>query len=323
MPPMDDNTTDLQSSEQVNDVTEQQAETPVEGIAEPSPAPDEPKDILSIVRDVVEDKSEDPASSADKDPLEADEPQDEIEDPVEPEDDDKVPFNKHPRWQEMRKKLKTAEEDAGEFRKIDSFLKQNNLPLEEAAEGLQIMAIAKVDPARALTMLKPFIQTLLVAAGEVLPDELKERVGNGEMTVEAARELSRARASVAQQQQLQEVDNQRRQQEALRDAAYARANAAQAWVEDRRLKDPSFESKKPQIEREVVYLQRSEGVPATPEGVRDQLNRAYKNVNASVRSSVPSVPRQGVRPVIGGSSNGNPAPQPTSMLDVVKQTLAQ
>lgn len=321
MPPeLDDNNEDLTSSEQVTDVTEPQVSA--DGAAEPSTAKDEPEDMLSVVRDVVA-ASEEPASSA----AEGEEPVAEATDqePKEPDNTDysDVPFNKHPRFQELLKKAKSNEADADQFRKIDGFLKTNHLPLDEAADGLQIMALAKVNPAAALAKLKPFVQKLLIASGEVLPEDLRGQVQTGAMPVDAAREVSRARATLAQQQALQELSDQRRREEEVNQSRMALVSTARAWVDDRALKDPAFDSKYPLVQREVAFLQRSEGIPPTPEGVRDQLNRAYAAVNKQARIVNTVTQRPAVRPVTGGTAPGNPSAQPKTMLDAMRASLGQ
>lgn len=324
MPPeKDENLDGLNSSEQANDVTEvveASAETG-EGAADPSSATSEkPEDMLSVVRDVVS-PSEETASQA-KD--NAQEPAEVAGDKEPKEQDDTdysdVPFNKHPRFQQLLRKAKTYEEDAGRYRSVETFLSENHLSSEEAADGLRIMALAKTDPAKALAEIKPFVQKLLMASGEVLPDDLKTRVQSGEFSPEAALEISRSRAQLASQQQTQEMAEQRRQQESLRTHANSLRDAALVWASDRDTKDPSFREKYPLIEREIAFLQRNEGIPNTAEGVRDQLNRAYAEVNQQARAAAPTArqPRVPVRPLVGGAAPGTHKPEPTSMIEAIR-----
>lgn len=322
MPPeLDDNQNDLQSSEQITDVTETQ-ET-AEGVAEPSTAPDEPKDMLSVVRDVVKAETEETASSAAQAEDAAGEAADQEPEKKDDTDYSDVPFNKHPRFQELLKKSKTFEADATRYRNIEGFLKDNHLAADEAADGLQIMALAKTNPAAALEKLKPFVQKLLIAAGEVLPEDLKGQVQNGVMPADAAREVSRARAALAHQQEMAKFEEQRRQEEAAQMHARSLADTAQSWVTDRLVKDPAFDSKRPLLQREIAYLQRMEGRPDTPEGVRDQLNRAYAEVNKQARVVAPATPRPAVRPVTGGAAPGTPTAQPKTMLEAMRASLGQ
>lgn len=324
MPPeLDDKTADLPPSEQVNDVTEATAaEADGAGAADPSPANDEPKDMLSVVRDVVS-PSEEPAPSAEGTAEEDQTAASETDPDAEKQPDDTnysdVPFNKHPRFQQLLRKSKENEADAQQYRVVQSFLKENNLTPDQAAEGLQIMALIGSDPSRALEMLKPHIQRLLESTGETLPADLRQRVQAGELPLDAAKEISKARAGQHHTLERQRADEQRRQEEAAHQQALLRQQTAQAWLQDRMARDPAFQSKEPLMQREVALLQRQEGIPPTPEGVRDQLQRAYAEVNKQARVVAPApAPKPAVRPVTGGTAPGTPAPEPKSMLDAMR-----
>lgn len=322
MPPELDDKTDLASSDQVeNDVTD--AGSAPDGAADPSPANDEPKDLLSVVRDVI--KPEEAASSADGEKAEEPAPEGTAEaEAKEPDDTDysDVPFHKHPRFQQLLAKSKEFEADAGRYRSVETFLRTNHLSADEAADGLNIMALAKTDPAKALEQIKPFVQKLLIAAGEVLPEDLRGQVQSGAMPADAAREVSRSRALLAQREELARRQELDRQAEQHAQQGQALHSAATDWLRDRDQKDPAFQSKYPLMEREVAFLQRTEGRPNTPEGVRDQLKRAYDAVNQQARVVVPSAPKPAVRPITGGAAPSNQAPQPKTMLDAIRAARA-
>ena len=323
----DDKQEGLAPSEQTADVTEAnepdaKAEGQEAGAAGSSPAKDDtPKDMSSVVRDVIA-KPEDAASSpAKEETAEADgKPEGAVEAKAEDDADYKdVPFHTHPRFQQLLRKAKAHEEDAGRYRNVQAFLTENHLGADEAADGLRIMALAKTDPAKALAEIKPFVQKLLLASGEIIPDDLKNRVQSGDLTAPAAQEISRSRAALAQRDEADRIARESREQQAVAQHQHALRNTAQEWLQDRDLKDPSFKAKYPLLEREIAFLQRSEGIPRDAEGVRDQLNRAYGTVNQQARASAPApAPKPAVRPLAGGAAPGNHAPQPKSMLDAVR-----
>lgn len=334
MPEDMDDKPDLHSSEQVTDDTS----TDQVDVAASSAADDEtPADTLSVVRDVVEKAKEETASSADdKEPGAEKAEGTEEGDPDEAEPPDPR-LDKHPRFRKLLKKTKDLEAkvaefegkvteyepDATRYRNIEGYLRQNNLTAEEAADGLEIMALAKLKPAEALERLKPFVQKLLVASGEVLPEDLQGKVKSGALPVDAAREVSRARAQVAQQEAAQRILDEQRQREATTQHQQSLRTTATDWLADRDRKDPAFQQKYPLMQREVAFLQRNEGIPKTVEGVRDQLQRAYDAVNKQARTVAPAPgQRPAVRPVTGGTATGNISPQPNSTLDVIRQTLA-
>jgi len=324
---LDDNENELDPS--INsDLDEQTAAVQPDAQAEaaassPATGENEDKDLLSVVRDVVKESREpsEPASPAENVETKVDDQDAKKEDD---EDYSDVPFNKHPRFQQLLRKAKTYEADAGRYRNVETFLTNNNLGPDEAADVLIAAALAKTDPAKCWEQIKPWVQSVLVAAGEVLPQDLQQRVAAGELSREAAMELSRTKAraqSFEAQQSFREQQEQRRTQEA---AVQALTGAAQSWEQDRLAKDPNFGSKTTALQKEILFLQRQEGRPNTPEGVRDQLNRAYKAVNDSLpRAPTAPAPRKPVQPVRGGNVAGNQQPENMSTLDIVRANRRQ
>jgi hypothetical protein len=274
---------------------------------------------LSVVRDVLAEsrKTDATASSA--------EGEEEGRKPGEaaaPEDYSDVPFHKHPRFQQLLRDKKEATVDAVRYRNVQRFLDDNGVEAQEAVNALEVAALAKSNPAEAWKRLKPWLQDLLVAAGEVLPQDLQQRVQAGELSQEAAYEVSRSRATVTSVEKQRSFEQQQADRRREMEAGAAVTGAAEAWEADRRAKDPNFDAKLNPLVREVAFLQATEGKPATAEGVRDQLQRAYKAVNAGFVPPVVATPRPQVRPAIrpvtGGQVAGQAKPEPNSVLDIVR-----
>lgn len=284
------------------------------------------EDSLSVVRDVVDKnrpKAEAAASSATGeedggDPGDSEEPKEQDN-----ENYSDVPFNKHPRFQEVLGKLKASEVDATRYRNVQNFIDSQGLSANEAADGLAVMGLMKTNPVEAWKRLQPTVQKLLVAAGVVLPDDLKARVQAGEISQEAALEVSRSRAAVQSVQVQQTFDQQRAETQRKADAAAALVNAAQAWESDRQVKDPNFAAKLPALQKEVAWLQATEGRPDTPDGVKAQLKKAYDAVNAS-QPAITTTPRlkPAITPVNGGQVNGSVRPAPKNTLDIIQSVVA-
>lgn len=327
MPPLDDQIQDMDPSN-MSDLDESATPSPPEAVAKPavsSPATGEDdNELLSVVRDVVKDrKVVDPASPAEGEEVTGQEPGTE---PKKPDDENysDVPFNKHPRFQQLLREAKSNKQDAERYRNVDRFLFDAGLTAEEAADGMTIMGLAKTNPAEAWKQIRPWLEKLVVAAGEVIPDDLRQRVAKGELSQDAALEVSKARATAASVQAAQsfrEQQEERRQQTSNQNAVQ---QTAADWEADRMTKDPNFAAKQPQVMKEVVFLQRTEGMPTTREGVLDMLKRAYKTVNDSLKPApvAPAVRQQPVRPVTGGQVAGNQRPAPAgkemSTLDIIR-----
>jgi hypothetical protein len=329
MPKDTDEIEDLHSSEQVEDIDAGDAAPADVAEAGSSPAADvTPKDTLSIVRDVVRgdaaEATEEPGSSPDGEeeaaPVAAEKPADD-------ENFTDVPFHKHPRFQKLLSDKKAAEVDAVRYRNVQNFLDRAGLQAAEAADGLEIMALAKVDPVKAWERLKPFAEQVAIAAGVILPPDIQQRVVAGEIARDAAADLSKARAQVQAMQAAQRFRQEQAQVQAAQAAQQALVGAATSWEADRQVKDPNFAAKVPELQREIAYLQATVGKPDTPEGVRVQLEQAYKAVNAKFRAAqpaaAPAVRKQPIRAVTGGQVAGNPAPKPRNTLDIINVTLGR
>lgn len=319
---------DLQSSAQVTpDVAPAQAD----GDAQSSSATDVAESpTLSIVRDVVAKEAEaDPQGSspdADEDGAQAADPEaqdqpDTTEAPAEAEDDEaKYPKRAQKRIRELVEEKKTLEVEATRYRNVETFLRDNGLAPDEAADGLQIMALAKTNPVEAWERIKPWVEKVAVAAGVIMPSDLQQQVQQGQMTRDVALELSKSRAKLGAVEAQRQFEQQRSQEQAVVAYQQAIVGAASTWEQDRRVKDPNFDAKLPALQREIAYLHATEGRPNTPEGVKDQCERAYKAVNTQVRGAVatPAPARRAVAPIGGGQVAGNPAPRPESTLDIIR-----
>lgn len=282
-------------------------------------------DSLSIVRDVVAARKEQPEAAAASSASEGSE-QTAPAETKERDDEDfsDVPFNKHPRFQQVLGRLKTAEVDARRYQNVQDFVDQHGLAAEEVADLIVIGGLMKTNPGEAWKRMKPIVQNVLVAAGEVMSDDLRSKVQSGEMTREAAIEVSRARAELQSVQARTQFEQNRQQAQQRSAAATAVASAISSWEAERRERDPNFEAKLPQIEREVAWLQTKEGRPNTPEGVRAQLQKAYSSV-VTTAVATPDARRQRpqVRPITGGQVNGNVRPEINSTADVIRNVVAR
>lgn len=284
-------------------------------------------DMLSVARKVIDDKLAKPneaASSADSQDA-GDKPASQTRKERDNEEYSDVPFSKHPRFRELITERNGLREDAGRYRNVENFIQNAGLDAASAAEALSIAGLMRTDPQRAWRELQPTLQKLLVAAGEALPPELQGRVAKGELQLEAAVEISRARASEQALRARDEFFRHRDAAERQRQSTTALAEAATAWETERQQRDPNFAEKLPLLEREVLWLTRAEGVPQSTDGVRDQLKRAYEAVNKSFRPTQQSAPRRApTRPVMGGvPGSGGDAKRPIngSTLDIVRSIV--
>ena len=320
---IDDDVFDVTDGADASQEAEQSAAAAKSSDAEDVSKPED-SDTESLVRDVVEDgeKSEAEAASSASEDEGSDEQEGEHEEP-DNENYSDVPFNKHPRFQEVLGKLKTAETDAQRYKNVETFISDNGLDGEEVKELIEVGGMMKVNPVEAWKRIQPVIQNLLIAAGEILPDDLKTQVQSGELSREAALNVSRARAlsqSVDARRQFDEQRSERTQQQTARQAVLG---AVSSWEAERKRRDPNFEAKMPDLEREIAWLQAKEGKPRTPEAAKAQLATAYDAVNKRFKTAGPS--KQAIKPVNGGQANGSTSgsEKPLSTLDLIRQEVSK
>lgn len=309
----------------------EQGDTSQTSPAESPAATDEAeKGTLDVVRDAIDKSKPDEAAESSAAGDEAgEEPGDKA---LTESEEAALPYYKDPRFQRVIKERQrwkhTAQANEGDaklYRNVQSFLSQQGISAEEAADALTLAALVKSNPVEAWKRLQPVAQQLAISAGLVLPADLKQRVDKQEITREVALEISKARATataVETSRSFEQQQRERTQQTELQNSLYARANE---WEAHRRARDPNFDAKLPRLREKIAYLHATEGKPNTPEGVTEQLKRAYQAVNAEIPAAMPNPQAQrrpAVRPVNGGQVAGQQRPAANSTLDVINQVAA-
>ena len=277
--------------------------------------------LLSVVRDVVDQQvkaGDTTASPTESEDAKNDGGSDQVEEDNENFSD--VPFHKHPRFQQLLGRSKANQQDADRYRNVQTFIDKQGLSAEEAAEGLVIAGLVKTNPVGAWERLKPVVQALLVAAGEVVPKDLQDRVQAGEISEQAALELSRERARAKGQQAHHSFEKKKAQREQQISNAQALVEEANRWQSERRQRDPNFASKEDALVKEVLFIQHAEGKASTPAMVREQLDRAYKSVKPPA-SRQPAPVRKAASVSTSGQVAGNHKPQQRSTLDIINSVV--
>lgn len=285
-------------------------------------------DFLSVARSVVDegvgeegDEPEAEASEEDPEAAASQAGDSDQEEQAEPDDENfsDAPFHNHPRFKKLIAQRNEFRQGHEQYQQIQGYLVENGLTGEEAAEGFEVMALLKRNPEAAWAKLKPIVQNLLVATGNVLPDDLKSRVQRGELNREAAIEMSRLRAGQQTLTQQQQFEQQRQAQMQAHQAQQAVKTEVGSWEMAMRTRDPDFDAKYDVIEGQVLRMQRAEGMPRTPTEAKAQLNRAYEAANQLFASQQARRPAK--TPVTGGRVSGTPRSEPTSMEEVVRRAL--
>lgn len=265
-------------------------------------------------------------------------------------DDAKLPFNKHPRWIERGQKLRTAltenetlkadkarfEQDVAALRPkaeasdvLVGFMNEHKLTGENLQEVLDIAALLRSDPNEARKRITTILDQLDETTGEKLPADLRKKVDDGDITVEDARELSRARADkkraetvAAELKTESEADKVKRQTDEARKTIETTVNRR---LDKLAASDVDFAKKQELLETHVVQaLQARKGAPFKSVAEIEQLvDAAYKKTNDAIARFTPPKTEQR-RAQTSHSNTSNPIsdlPATATGLDVVKAAL--
>jgi hypothetical protein len=307
-------------------------ETEVNQTTDESNKPGETEDsLLAVVQSVSAQADEQSTDAGDTDSPTEEQGQDTVTeqaDGEQPEDFSKLPFNKHPRFRELVKeknsyKTQVAEyeADAKQYREIQGFMQANGLTAEEVAQSLETLAKMKTgDPAKAYELMQERMEAMAVAAGKKLPAELEEKVEQGYIDRETAQELYQRQAEAERKAEMASTQLERQSQQDQQAQVHAMASAVAAWEQSTKATDPDFDLKAELVKDRVRAHVAQHGMPKTTDAALKMSKDAYDAVTQTLlRVRGDKTP---MRTAVGGKTNGSAAPEPKSLLDVVRRASA-
>jgi hypothetical protein len=224
---------------------------------------------------------------------------------------------------ELRAELDDLRPAAERFHEMRRFTDEAGLVSQEITAGFEIMRLMKHEPEKALEALAPYVQQLMQITGRLLPKDLQEQVRTGQISPEAANELSRNRARVAftEQRETQRHETQVKQEQtaAQRQAITTMANAVTALEQTWRTSDPDYAVKSARVQEKVQLAIHNGQVPQTPDDAVALVKKCKAEVDTELKRFQPK--RQQMTPVTGGSSP-SAAPKPSSTLDAIRRVVA-
>tara|TARA_R110000782_G_scaffold49944_2_gene108499 strand:+ start:2961 stop:3911 length:951 start_codon:yes stop_codon:yes gene_type:complete len=280
-------------------------------------------DLLSVIQDAMqpeeeteshsESEVEEPDVFAAESNAESDEEVDEVEDFTD------EPFHKHPRFKKVLEERNAYKDSADKFGVMQSYLTDNQLSGDEAAKGLEIMALMKANPMAALDALKPYVQNLSQAAGIVLPQDIQTRVDDGYLDEDAGRELAVSRASEQRANAQVNQYAEAQQQQVAQQHVNSLAQTVTAWEEKARQSDPDFNLKQEEIDDRIRVMVSERGRPNTPQDAISMAKEAYGAVNTRFQARFAD--RRPIKTASGGNIGGSPQAEPQSLQDAIANAL--
>lgn len=225
------------------------------------------------------------------------------------------------RFQQELEQVKPQAEQMG---RINQFVTQANLSQQDVTAGFEMMRLMKNDPEQAYEKLVPIFIALRKMVGEVLPDDLKQKVDTGVMPLEEARRLSRTTASLELRKQREATTTEEATRKAAAQATEnqwrAGADTLNAWEASWAKTDLDYQRKLPDVQEKIeleLLRWRTKGQIPTPVQAREIADRALAEVNKRSKKSV--------RPIdpgpTGAPSNPAALPKPKTYHEAVLQGL--
>lgn len=261
----------------------------------------EPTDPSTVTADEVVPPVEDKALEAEADPA----------------NDADLPFHNHPRWKQVQAERDSFRDDAGQYGKITSYMRQHELTPENVAEGYEVMALIKSGSPEDLTKVLEYLETnalaVKTALGHVIPEDLQARVDDGLIDEAGAAELAKARAAEAlRNTQSTARDEAAAAARATTDAqalGSAMVTAVEGWEARTRATDPDYAKKAELLETECRAIVQREGkVPTTPEEAVALAERAKVKVDGQFKALLPK-PKAITPSPLSSSTPTNSAPK--------------
>lgn len=232
--------------------------------------------------------------------------------------EEKLPFHNHPRWKELLTERDSFKTRAEQYDKVDTYMKQNQLSPSEVAEGFQVMSLLKHNPVEAYKVLSGHLSRLAPLVGETLPDDISKRVDSGDVDIESAKELAKARAQANLLAQQQTLANAERQNYEYAEKQTTIKNSVVAWEDSIKQRDPDYSAKQRFVMDKVRLMVQNEQ-PNTPQDAINLVERAYADVNEAMKSFIP---KRTQTVMTSASTSVSAQPQAKTLLDVIRYAAA-
>lgn len=209
------------------------------------------------------------------------------------------------------------------FTTLQNYVKENDIEPQNVTLAFDAMAkMSRGDFQGFIDTIKPFYDHAMQAAGATFSPDLQQRVDDGYLTEEDAKELTKARMQgqtfKGQAEQLRQRDAERQQQERQSQDASNMLSAINSREAQLKASDPDYALKSQAMRSAIQFALESGAVPKTADEAIKMVNRAYENVSASFvkpTSPKPTPPRP------SASTPPRGKPEPASTRDAITQAL--
>jgi len=320
--------------------------------AESSPAKDEErKSLLDVVKDALdvktiedEDAPVDLAAKAKSSTAEGDEPEKEADKKPDTKDDvsdsallaaleklkGEVPLHKIERFREVLNENRALKGTNERYREMDSTLAAIGRDAMKMGMSQQDMAqlfawprLLASDPTAAIEELQRFTAMWEEKLGHKLPTDLKQKVDDGVLDEDSAKEVAKLRAGSALEKTRHEAEAAETQRLSTATRTKEIHDSVNAYQAELKASDPDYTPEKHELVVDALTaLVTKHGVPSSVATARGMAKAAYDTVNKRLQAFKPQ-PRAVANPTIGRRLNKPAEAQPKSMREAIENALAR
>lgn len=224
--------------------------------------------------------------------------------------------------------LKALQPKIAQFDGLVDYMREHDIESSEFDNALKIVSLIKNDPAKAFEVLTPIYRSLAEQSGKILPEDLQQRVAQGHLSEDDARQLHESRSHVKladkrQERQVERVEADK--QEAAQSVRLQTVvKAADDWTKAKAASDPDWQLKQDlvaeQVELEInrrVQKDGTDGFPKSAEEVVEMSEKALKLVESRLKALGP---RPKEKKVV---TQDSAAPQMLAKAESVEEAMEQ
>jgi hypothetical protein len=194
---------------------------------------------------------------------------------------------------DARSEADALKPDVAKWQQMDGYLKRHDLAPEDVNLLLGVGAALRRGDFQAFRDgVMPYLELCNQHLGLSLPPDLQDQVDTGEISQDAAKELSVARLTNARlqgQQQARTQAAQAAEQEAQQvRTAQVVTNAVMSWEADVKARDPDYAKKAQAVLRVSQALIAEHGRPTTAEAAVALANHAYEEATRMFAAAMPA-----------------------------------
>lgn len=126
---------------------------------------------------------------------------------------------------------------------LNEFCQSNNVTPEEFEYWVNVAALVKTNPQRALEFLKPQLEQLQSFTGDRLTPELQAAVDNGEISLDWAKKIAASESQTKHQTKTAKLTQEQQSQRVQLEYSQSLDSALTKWIESKQTKIPEFKPK--------------------------------------------------------------------------------